>query len=44
MRCGTNFGPKDTIGRILILQVVILLMVPLALGAQDFASRFRFRF
>ena len=44
MRCGTNFGPEDTIGRILILQAVILLMVPFALEAQDLASSSDFGF
>ena len=38
MRHGMNFGWKDTIGRILILPVALLLIVPFALGAQTFAS------
>ena len=38
MRYGTNFGWKDTMGRILILPAALLLSVPFALGAQTFAS------
>ena len=38
MRYGMNFGSEDTIGRMLILPVMVLLMAPLALGAQNFAS------
>ena len=38
MRYGKNFGWKDTIGRLLMLPAALLLIVPFALGAQDFAS------
>ena len=44
MRKGTNIGSKDTIGRILILPAALLLMVPFALGAQDFAPTSDFAF
>ena len=38
MRYGTKNEWKVTIGRILMLPAALLLMVPFALGAQDFAS------
>ena len=38
MLYGANNGWKATIGRILILPAALLLMVPVALGAQTFAS------
>ena len=38
MRYGKNFGWKDTIGRLLMRPAALLLIVPFALGAQDFAS------
>ena len=44
MRYGMNFGWKGTMGRILILPAVVLLMAPLALGAQTFASDSEFTF
>ena len=44
MRYGMNFGSKGTMGRILILPAVVLLMAPLALGAQTFASDSEFTF
>ncbi len=44
MRYGMKNGWKATIGRILILPAALLLMVPFALGAQDFASTSDFAF
>jgi hypothetical protein len=44
MRYGMNVGWKETIGRVLILPAALLLMVPFALGAQDFASTSDFGF
>ena len=38
MRYGINVRSQDTMGRILILPAALLLMVPVALGAQTFAS------
>jgi hypothetical protein len=44
MRYGMKNGWKATIGRILILPAALLVMVPFALGAQDFASTSDFAF
>ena len=38
MRYGINVRSQDTMGRFLILPAALLLMVPVALGAQTFAS------
>ena len=44
MHYGMKNGWKATIGRILLLPAALLLMAPLALGAQDFASTSDFAF